>query len=426
MRPGPRLDPPALVASVRQLMILRSIAVAGQIAAIAASSVLGIALPLPAMACVVGALMLLNALSWWRVSSPREASHIEIAALLGFDLASFSLLLYFSGGANNPFVLIYILHAVLMALLLPLRWATMGILAVAACVVILAVFHLPLRLSAGDPVPSGLFAIGQWLSFTFTTGITAWFVLRVVTTLREHEHKLHEASQRALRDEEVLRIGALAAGAAHELATPLTTMAVTAGEIFRSAESPVMRRDAEILASQIRICRETTAALLLTAGGHAQSVSGGRERLDLFLEAIVRRCRAVHPEARIVCDWELIVPAPEIFAEESLRQALLALLANAVDASPDDVQLRGLKVGKMVRLTIADRGSGLPAAHMDKLGRSFFTTKLTGHGAGLGLVLASRTIERLGGTLEFESREGGGTRVQVQIPLDALTIGTVA
>jgi two-component system, sensor histidine kinase RegB len=426
VRRGPQPDPPALVASVRQLMILRSIAVAGQIAAIAASSVLGIALPLPAMACVVGALMLLNALSWWRVRSPREASHIEIAALLGFDLASFSLLLYFSGGANNPFVLIYILHAVLMALLLPLRWATMGILAVIACVVVLAVFHLPLRLSAGDPVPSGLFAIGQWLSFTLTTGVTAWFVLRVVTTLREHERKLHEASQQALRDEEVLRIGALAAGAAHELATPLTTMAVTAGEILRSAESPVVRRDADTLVSQIRICRETTAALLLAAGGHTQSVSGGRERLDFFLEAIVRRCRAVHPNARIVCDWELIVPAPEIFAEESLRQALLALLDNAVDASPDDVELRGIKVGKMVRLTIADRGSGLPAAHMDKLGRSFFTTKLTGHGAGLGLVLAARAIERLGGTLEFESREGGGTLVHVQIPLDALTIGTVA
>jgi two-component system, sensor histidine kinase RegB len=228
-----------------------------------------------------------------------------------------------------------------------------------------------------------------------------------------------------LRDEEVLRIGALAAGAAHELATPLTTMAVTAGEILRSAESPVVRRDADILVSQIRICRETTAALLLAAGGHTQSVSGGRERLDFFLEAIVRRCRAVHPNARVVCDWELIVPAPEIFAEESLRQALLALLGNAVDASPDDVELRGLKVGKMVRLTIADRGSGLPATHMDKLGRSFFTTKLTGHGAGLGLVLASRAIERLGGTLEFESREGGGTLVHVQIPLDALSIGTV-
>jgi len=429
VRPVLRPDPPALAASVRQLILLRSIAVAGQIAAIATSTVLGVALPLLAMSCVIGALILVSALSWWRVRSGRAASYIELAALLGFDLASFTLLLYFSGGANNPFVLIYVLHTVLIALLLPLRWAATGMLAVVACVVIVAVWHLPLRLSTGGPLPSGLLAVGQWLSFVLTAGITAWFVLRIVTSLHSHERALYAASQRALRDEEVLRIGALAAGAAHELATPLTTMAVAAGEILRSADSPVVKRDADILASQIHICRETIAGLL-AAGGHALPVSGGRERLDLFLEATVHRCRAMHPEAHIVCDLDLIAPAPEIFAEESLRQALLALLTNAVEASPHDVELRALKVenevGSAVRLIVADRGDGLPAAHIDKLGRSFFTTKQPGQGTGLGLVLALRTIERLRGTLEFENRDGGGALVWVEIPLDALTVGAKA
>jgi two-component system sensor histidine kinase RegB len=284
-------------------------------------------------------------------------------------------------------------------------------------------------LSTGGPLPSGLLAVGQWLSFVLTAGITAWFVLRIVTSLHSHERALYAASQRALRDEEVLRIGALAAGAAHELATPLSTMAVAAGEILRSADSPVVKRDADILASQIHICREIMAGLL-AAGGHALPVSGGRERLDLFLEATVHRCRAMHPEAHIVCDLDLIAPAPEIFAEESLRQALLALLTNAVEASPHDVELSALKVenevGSAVRLMIADRGDGLPAAHIDKLGRSFFTTKQPGQGTGLGLVLALRTIERLRGTLEFENRDGGGALVRVEIPLDALTVGAKA
>ena len=415
--------PPALKASVRQLLTLRCIAVAGQIAAITTSSILGVALPLPAMVSVVTALILLNALSWLRLRLPREANHTEIAALLGFDLASFTLLLYLSGGVNNPFSFVYVLHAVLMALLLPLRWAAVGTLAVLTCFVILTRTHLPLVLSTGDPVAGSLLAFGQWLSFTLTTAITAWFVLRIVVTLREHDRMLNEAAQRALRDEAVLRVGALAAGAAHELATPLTTVAVTAAEILRNAESPVIRRDADILVSQIRSCRETVANLL-AAGGHAQSVSGGRERLDVFLEAIAGRCRTMHPEARIVCNWEHISPAPEIFAEETLRQALLALLSNAVDASPKDVEFRGHREGMIVRLTIADRGSGFPAADMDKLGVSFFTTKLPGHGAGLGLVLASRTIERLGGTLGWEGRGGGGTVVKVEIPLDALTVRT--
>ena len=404
-------------------MILRSIAVAGQIAAIATSSILGVALPLPAMACVVAALIVLNALSWLRLRSPREATHTEIATLLGFDLASFTLLLYLSGGANNPFSFVYVLHAVLMALLLPLLWAAVGTLTVLTCFVIVTRIQLPLVMSTGDPVPGGLLTFGQWLSFTLTTGITAWFVLRIVVELREHDQLLNEAAQQALRDEAVLRVGALAAGAAHELATPLTTMAITADEIRRNAESPTLKQDADILASQIGVCRATIANLL-AAGGHAQAVAGGPERLDVFLEAIAGRCRTMHPKASIVFKWELISPAPEIFAEEALRQALLALLSNAVDASPSNVEFCAQSDGECVRLAMADRGCGLPLADVDKLGKSFFTTKPPGLGAGLGLVLALRTIERLGGTMSWENRDRGGTIVKVKIPLDALTLKT--
>ena len=402
-------------------MILRSIAVAGQIAAIATSTVLGVALPVQAMAWVIATLILLNALSWLRLHSPREATHTEIATLLGFDLASFTLLLYLSGGANNPFGFVYVLHTVLIALLLPPWWAAIGTLAVLTCFVTVIRIHFPLVMSTGDPVSGGLLTFGQWLSFTLTAVITAWFVLCIVATLRQHDRMLDEAAQRALRDEAVLRVGALAAGAAHELATPLTTMAVTADEIRRNAESPALKHDADILASQIGVCRETIANLL-AAGGHAQAAAGGPERLDVFLEAITGRCRTMHPKASIVCQWNLMSPAPEIFAEEALRQALLALLSNAVDASPSDVEFCGQSDRDCVRLTISDRGSGLPLADVDKLGKSFFTTKPPGHGAGLGLVLALRTIERLGGTMSWENRDKGGTLVKVEIPLDALTV----
>ena len=423
MRPGTRQAPPALKASVRQLMILRSIAVCGQVGAIVTAGLLGVALPLTAMACVVAALILLNALTWLRLRSSREASHAEISAHLGFDLASLTLLLYLSGGTNNPFSLLFVLHAVLMALLLPLPWAAAGALVVIACFVLLTGVHLPLALSGGEPLPAGLYAFGQWLSFTLTAGITAWFVVRIAATLREHDRMLNEAVQRALRDEAVLRVGALAAGAAHELATPLTTIAVSAEEIRRNAESPGVRHDADVLVSQIGIVREMIANLL-AAGDHAHSVSGGRERLDVFLESIVDRCRTMQPEASIVCNWDQISPAPEIFAEQALRQALLALLCNAVDASPNDVEFCGRRDGSILRLAIADRGSGLPTADLDRLGRSFFTTKLPGEGAGLGLVLATRAIERLGGALFWKNRAGGGTVVEVEIPLDALTLRT--
>jgi len=413
--------PPALRANVRQLMILRSVAISAQTAVITTAWYLGVSLPLAVMAFVVGALIVLNALTWMRLRGSREASHAEIAAHLGFDLTAFTLLLFFSGGITNPFSLLFVLHVVLMALLLPPLAAASGTVLVVACYAALTRVHAPLEMASGDAVPAQVLTLGGWLSFILTAGVVAWFVVRIVATLRNHDRLLSETAQRALRDEAVLRVAALAAGTAHELATPLTTMAVIAADIVRDASSPSMQHDAGILTSQIKVCREMIADLM-AAAGHARAVGGGRERLDQFLESIAARCRKMRPEANIVCDWDGVSPAPEVFAEQALMQALLALLNNAVDASPKDVQFVGHLEGDQLRLSIADRGSGLPAGDQGKLGRTFFTTKPPGKGTGLGVVLASRAIERLHGTLCWENRPGGGMRVKVLLPLASLSL----
>jgi two-component system, sensor histidine kinase RegB len=259
------------------------------------------------------------------------------------------------------------------------------------------------------------------LSFVLTAVVTSWFVVRIVASFRDHDRQASEAAQRALRDEAVLRVGALAAGAAHELATPLTTMTVLAGEIANSAETPSMRRDAAALSDQVKRCRGLIGDLL-AAATHAHASGGGRERLDRFLESVAAGARAMHPEATILCDWTGIVPAPEVFGELGLKQALSALLDNAVDASPNDVGFAGRVDAGTLRLSIEDRGGGVSAADLPKLGRAFFSTKPSGKGVGLGLVIATRAIERLGGTLRWESDAGRGTRAEVTLPLAALRL----
>lgn len=413
--------PPALRAGIRQLMVLRGIAIAGQIGAIAAAAYLGVELPLTAMAFVVAALVGFNMLAWLRLRSPREASHAEIAAILAFDLTSFAVLIFLSGGTLNPFCLLFVLHAVLVALLLPPMWAAIGAAAIVACFVALARLHLPLALAGGEPLPARLLLLGHCMSFALTAGVTALFVTRIVAALREHDRMLGEATQRELRDDAVLRVGALAAGAAHELGTPLTTMAIVAAEIRRGTDSTSIQRDAGVLIEQIGICRETLANLM-AAAGHARAASGGREHLDRFLDSIASRCRTLHPVAHIACDWSAIGPAPEIFAEQGLRQALLALLCNAADASPKEVLFSGRRDGDTLRLAIADRGDGFASADRDKAGRTFFTTKEPGKGAGLGLILASRAIERHGGSLGWRNREGGGTLAEVSLPMQSLSL----
>ena len=416
---------PALGASVRQLMILRWIAAGGQTLAIATCAALGVRLPLAAMASVIAVLVALNLITASRLQGRGEPSHAEVAAHLAIDLAAFSALLYFADGAANPFSALFVLHAVLMALLLPPLAAATGAAVVVACFVALSHAGVALEMEGGGPVPLQLQELGRVIAFALTTGVSAWFVLRIVATLREHDRLLAEAERKALRDDAVLRVGALAAGAAHELSTPLTTMAVVAGEIDLHADTPDLKRDAAVLLGQVAICRETITNML-AAAGHAGAVGGGRESLSRFLESIAERCRTTRPEARIVCEPDPTQPDAEIFAEEGLRQALLVLLNNAVDVSPEHVRLAGLRNGNALRLSISDRGNGLPDTEIERLGRAVFTTKPRGEGAGLGLVLARRAVERLGGTLGWERRAGGGMRAVITLPWEVLSLGAKA
>lgn len=414
-------DPPALLASVRQLMILRTIAVSGQVAAIAVSTALGVALPLRPMIAVIASLVALNVINWFRLKRPVAASHYEIAGYLAFDLAAFTLLLFFSGGADNPFSLVFVLHAVLVALLLPPLPAVFGTLLVVACFSLVARFNVPLRLGSGEPLPAELPAFGHWLSLALTAAVVAWFVVRIVAALRENDRLLREAAQKAQNDETILRLGALAAGAAHELATPITTMNVVASDMGREANTPSLQRDVGILMAQIEACRRTISNLL-AAAGHARAEGGGRDRLDTFLGGIAERLRTMRPEVNLTCRWDDESPVTEIFGEQSLQQAILALLNNAADASPQDVQMTSNWNADTLCVSIGDRGAGLPKGNLDKFGRVFFTTKPPGKGTGLGLVLASNAIKHLGGALRWQSRSGGGTQADIVLPLRALKL----
>ncbi len=123
-------------------------------------------------------------------------------------------------------------------------------------------------------------------------------------------------------------------------------------------------------------------------------------------------------------DWDGPLPAPEIFADQSLRQSLLILLNNAADASPHRVDVTARWDEQSLRVTVADRGSGVAPDHIDMLGRTFFTTKAPGQGTGLGLVLAASTVNRLGGTVRWSNRADGGLRAEIRLPLDRLLLST--
>jgi two-component system sensor histidine kinase RegB len=223
----------------------------------------------------------------------------------------------------------------------------------------------------------------------------------------------------------VLRIGTLAAGAAHELGTPLTTMSMLVGELQREADVPERRRDMAILAAQIETCRQALSNLR-AAAGHARAEGGGPEKFDVFLSSVVARFRAMRPDVPLRAHWDGPRPAPEIFADASLRQSLLILLNNAADASPHRVDMTARWDDVSLCMTVADDGDGVSPDRIDQMGRTFFTTKAPGQGTGLGLVLTASTVSRLGGTVRWSNRADGGLAAEVRLPLARLLVSTRA
>jgi two-component system sensor histidine kinase RegB len=294
-----------------------------------------------------------------------------------------------------------------------------------ACFGLAYEFAEPLRYASGETLSDALMTLGLWVSFTLTAATTAWYVVRITTTLREHDRLLLEAARRALNDEAVLRIGTLAAGAAHELATPLTTMSVVVGEMRRTADTDERARDAGILAAQIEACRQALANLR-AAASHASADAGGSERIDRFLGTVATRFEALRPGVKLATRWHGPSPAPEIAADPSLAQAILILLNNAADASPHDVDVDGRWDAGTLDIAVGDRGEGVAPARLGELGRTFFTTKAPGQGTGLGLVLAASTVNRLGGTIRWANRPEGGLRAEIRLPLDNLMAATPA
>ena len=418
---GVGADPPALISSLRRLIWLRAVAIVGQACAIALALALGVALPFDPMVLIVAAEVVMNVYAALRLRRGAAATHREVAAHLAFDLTAFTLLLVLAGGAANPFSLLYLLQVVLIALLLPIRLAIAGTVVVIASFGLAYAFSEPMHDGWGEPLPHSLVTLGLWVSFALTAAVIAWFVTRVVADLRTHDRLLNEAARRELNDAALLRIGTLAAGAAHELGTPLTTMAVVAGEIAREADTPALKRDAAILVAQIDACRQALGNLA-AAAGHVRTQGGGRAPLDRFLGGIATRFQAMRPDVPLEMRWEGTSPAPEIFADAALQQAILILLNNAADASPHHVDIHGRWDESTLQLSIGDRGPGVDAASLPKLGRTFFTTKPPDKGTGLGLVLTASTLDRLGGSVSWSNRPDGGLAAEITLPLKGLLL----
>jgi two-component system sensor histidine kinase RegB len=255
-----------------------------------------------------------------------------------------------------------------------------------------------------------------------SAALIVYCVATLSSLLRKRERNLAGPTQGDLNNESLVRMGALAAGAAHELRSPLTTMAVLVDELRQQLDADDRSMFAEnlrIMSDQIEACRGILCALL-TYGQDALVNDKRIEPVDRFLHETVAKWRRLRPSVKLELRCTGMQPAPRIATEGSLGQAILNLLNNAADASPQAVEMDCTCVSGNLRILIQDRGPGIASELRDMLGKPFFTTKRD-KGTGIGLLLAKTAIDRAGGSLKLSNRPGGGgggACAEVVLPLE--------
>jgi two-component system, sensor histidine kinase RegB len=413
-----------------QLIQLRWIAVSGQVLTIVfAHFVLGIELPLRSMLLIVGALVALNLLSYWRWTRLRSVSDGELLRRLLLDVAALTALLYLSGGATNPFVFLYPLQVILGAVLLKPR-STWTIVAVTTmCFAGLTRFYQPLKLPPGGN--GDLFSLhifGLLICFVLDAGLLVVFMSRIIRNLRSRDAHLADMRQRAAEEDHIVRMGLLASGAAHELGTPLASLSVILNDW---EDMPVFWQNPELLhevgdmQAAVERCKAIVSGILLSAG-EARGESLAITTVAGFSDALVEewRLRRSPPHLDYVKDFST---DRAIVSDSALKQIIGNALDNALDASPDWVSFTVSHDGETLVLQVRDRGPGFLPEMLERFGKPYQSSKGR-PGGGLGLFLLVNVVRKLGGrvTAENVSKDGapeGGAVVRLYLPLASLTIG---
>src|SRR5262249_11586111 len=269
----------------------------------------------------------------------------------------------------------------------------------------------------GDPQAThfGLHVWGMWVIFIVSAGLVAHYVSSLAQSLRERDRQLAHAREEALRNERIVALGTLGAGAAHELGTPLATMSVLAEDMARRhRDDAELANDVVDLQAEIAQCKRILSALTETTGS-TRGEGGSAQPADQFLERTVDHWQLMRPDTRATLSWKEPSPAPSLVADRTLEQALSSLLNNAADASPEGFEVVGRTDGSNVVIDILDHGPGLTPEVQAPAGELFFSTKAE-DGMGIGLFLANATIKRFGGSVRLFNRSGGGACTSVTLP----------
>ncbi|MFH7321187.1 ATP-binding protein [Desulfurivibrio sp. D14AmB] len=414
-----------------------------------------VAVPLTVLGLIIGFQLIGNLFFRHLARRGRKLGENAFTAVLLTDILLFTALLYTTGGPMNPFTFLYLIHIALAAILVHPRRA--ALLATAASLAYFALFILPpyapsldLGLASLDtfftPCHVGsdtvdLFGYevsphlqGMWVAFAITAFFVVFFVGQAHQALEAHRRMVRDLREQQIKSEKLASLATLAAGAAHELSTPLGTIAVASkemrlqlneecehGDLEQRRQTRLeLLEDLDLIRGQVDRCKEIIYQMAADAGEHL----GEETRSFPLAQAMAQALSHFSPEERqrVLMDdraGDLRVRMPF----RTLSRIIRGLVKNGLDASPPDgsVELESARRDGFLLITVRDRGAGMDHETRQRAGEPFYTTKEPGQGLGLGLFLARSAAERFGGRLEIQSLPGQGTTVHLSFALNKIS-----
>jgi len=359
-----------------------------------------------------------------RVSDPESPRRIATSTLVAFafvlDTLCLTGVLMLSGGPTNPFSLLYLVHITLSATILTKRQTWMlGGLSILCFGLLFWIYRpIPALEMHHHEQSTNLHLIGMWVGFAVATFLVAVFSGKISELLREREDSLLRMQEQLAKKDRLASLATLAAGAAHELNTPLGTIAVVAKELERYATSMIrdtaLVEDSRLIRTEVERCREILWRMSVCGAepaGQASEQVEVQQLLQGLFDEIPQRLRLRVEAAELLP--ALMIP------KRAVEQALIALVKNAFDASEPESEVR-LSVkhsGDFLQFVVMDDGKGMSPETLRRIGEPFFTTKEPGKGMGLGTFLVRTLSEQLGGRLTFDSSLNAGTSAILELPV---------
>jgi two-component system, sensor histidine kinase RegB len=395
--------------SARVLVLLRWLAAAGQGITLLVVSRMGVQIPWWQCGGAVVVTLITNALLEWWLRQIRWQMQEGFFHLMVWDALTLTFLLHWTGGLHNPFALFYLVQLTLAAVALRTSAVCgLGLLTTLACAWLWQK-SVPLKMSTGAAVSAERLTQGFFVALVLAGG----FVLVLLLALRRRSHRLQHERERLRREldsrERFLSVAALATGFAHELGTPLGTIALAVEELRTEPDADTIA----IIAREAARCQQVLQRLR-ALGQEATGLSAEPCAIDEVIETVL----ATLPESqrsRVKTDLHT---QGDLVACAGLREALLVLLRNALLSSADDlaVHLRLDDHAGWLRIRVEDQGPGFSPEMLRHWGEPFRTTRDPGAGMGLGLFFVRRLAAAMHGRVEVENRAEGGARVSLLLP----------